>query len=106
MESLKEEKLSIDLLRALCSRADADIIVQLASPSLILQDTCDRAALDRTQRASCVVKLLESFAGQAQQPVTDLLMQCSELFTSFTSLWINNSMAVKGARKELLQYRV
>ncbi|KAF1793379.1 hypothetical protein GQ600_7949 [Phytophthora cactorum] len=85
LSSAEEAKVSADLLRAIQSdNARVDILVQLASPAQVLQDSCDRSdlsALDRAQQASCVAETLQNFAEQTQQP---------------------NSVAVKDACQELV----
>ncbi|ETL26596.1 hypothetical protein L916_19777 [Phytophthora nicotianae] len=107
LSAAEEAKVSADLLRAMESEPDArvDILVQLASPSQAVQDSCDRSDLsgaDRAQRASCVAESLQDFAQQMQQPVKDLLAQHSDLYSTSTFLWINNSVAVKSACRELI----
>ncbi|KAL3660673.1 hypothetical protein V7S43_014427 [Phytophthora oleae] len=107
LSAADEAKLSDDLLNAVRSEADArvDVLVQLASPSQVLEDSCDRSAsadLDRSQRVSCVAESLQSFAEVAQQPVKDLLDRREEQFGSSTFLWISNSVAVKEACVELV----
>ncbi|CAH0516593.1 unnamed protein product [Peronospora belbahrii] len=89
----------------MCCHEDMDIIAKLVSPSKVLQDSCgreDMAELDRPQQTLCVADSLQSFAGETQQPVKDLLMQCNTLYNNFLFLWMNNSVVVKGARKELV----
>ncbi|ETL79802.1 hypothetical protein L917_19632 [Phytophthora nicotianae] len=104
LSAAEEAKVSADLLRAMESEPDArvDILVQLASPSQAVQDSCDRSDSDRAQRASCVAESLQDFAQQTQQPVKDLLAQHSDLYSTSTFLWINNSVAVKSACRELI----
>ncbi|OWZ04286.1 Serine protease [Phytophthora megakarya] len=107
LSAAEEAKVSSDLLQTAQSDADArvDVLVQLASPSQALQDSCDRSAsatLDHGQRASCVAASLQNFSEQTQQPVKELLDQHSELYDSSTFLWISNSVAVKGAHSELV----
>ncbi|KAF4041464.1 hypothetical protein GN244_ATG06319 [Phytophthora infestans] len=107
LSAAEEIKVSEDLLRAVQSDYEArvDILVQLASPSQALQDSCDRSALSavgRSQRASCVAETMQNFAEQTQQPVKDLLDRNSDLFSTSTFLWISNSVAVKDACGELV----
>ncbi|KAG1697349.1 hypothetical protein DVH05_016631 [Phytophthora capsici] len=105
LSPVEEAKLSGDLLNTIQSEADArmDVLVQLASPSQVLEDSCDRSAdQDRSQRVSCVAESLQRFAEMAQQPVKDLLGQREEQFGSSTFLWISNSVAVKEACAELV----
>ncbi|KAF4027466.1 hypothetical protein GN244_ATG20927 [Phytophthora infestans] len=107
LSAAEEIKVSEDLLRAVQSDYEArvDILVQLASPSQALQDSCDRSALSaggRSQRASCVAETMQNFAEQTQQPVKNLLDRNSDLFSSSTFLWISNSVAVMDACGELV----
>ncbi|KAK1944436.1 hypothetical protein P3T76_004348 [Phytophthora citrophthora] len=107
LSAAEEAKLSSDLLNAIQGEAGArvDVLVQLASPSQALEDSCDRsgsADLDRSLRVACVAGSLQRFAEAAQQPVKDLLGQHEEQFGSSTFLWISNSVAVKEACVDLV----
>ncbi|KAE9283792.1 hypothetical protein PF008_g27319 [Phytophthora fragariae] len=107
LSGAEESKLSAELLHAMRSDAEVrvDIMVQLTSPSEAVQasrDHADAADMSRTERVSCVAESLQSFAAHAQQPVKDLLAQRSGLFSGSEFLWISNSVAVKGAHRELV----